>query len=63
MARCREAQATEELKQAIRDAHEHLGASVENLSEASGLRIEVVQDLLRSENRAEENLSVLAGLR
>lgn len=62
MARCREAQASEELGRAIRSAHEQLGASIENLSEASGLRMEVVQDLLRTEDRTEENLSVLAGL-
>lgn len=62
MARCQEIKADEELKRAIRDAHDQLGASVENLSEASGLRIEVVEDLLRSEDRSEENLAILAGL-
>lgn len=62
MARCREIKADEELKRAIREAHELLGASIENLSEASGLRMEVVQDLLRSPDRTEENLSVLAGI-
>lgn len=62
MARCREAQAHEELTRAIRSAYKDLGASIENLSEASGLRLEVVQDLLQAEDRTEENLSVLAGL-
>lgn len=61
-ARCREAQASERLNKAIRSAREQQGASIENLSEASGLRTEIVKDLLRSPDRSEENLAVLAGL-
>lgn len=57
--RCKEQLTQEQLGRAIRTAI-RCGASVDSLSEASGLRPEAVKNLIES-NDSEENLAVLTG--
>lgn len=59
--RCKEQLTMEELGRAIRTAKRR-GASIDSLSEASGLRPEAVKDLAGSAD-SDENLAVLTGIR
>lgn len=57
--RCKEQLTQEQLGRAIRTAI-RCGASVDSLSEASGLRPEAVKNLVESKD-SEENLAILTG--
>lgn len=59
--RCKEQLAVEELGRAIRTA-KRCGASIDSLSEASGLPPKSVHDLVQSPD-SDENLAVLSGIR
>ena len=58
--RCREQLTLEELGRAIRTSI-RCGASIDSISEASGLRPEQVKDFAQSQD-SDENLAVLSGI-